>query len=296
MLSKEQNFEIKKAIRKNKTKRVLIQIPEGLKTKAQEISKEIENFGVEVVILADPCYGACDIPDYQASLLECDLIIHFGHSSFGLKSKIPIIYIPYESDMDVLRILEKDDIKHKKIGIVTTIQHLHKLNEIKDFLEKQGKEVFIGGQILGCKLENVKKIENNVDCILYIGSGKFHALGILKTTEKPVLHLDIENRKIIGLSKERREMTKRKLLKESKLDYAKKVGILVSTKKGQLNKNVFNLKKKLENEGKEVWILAMDYISPEKILGMKFDVLVNTACPRIEDDLVFKETVINKTI
>jgi 2-(3-amino-3-carboxypropyl)histidine synthase len=221
------------------------------------------------------------------------LIIHFGHSSFGLKSEIPVVYIPYELDIDILKILEKNEIKHKKIGLVTTIQHLHKLNEIKDFLEKQGKVVFIGGQILGCKLDNVKKIEDKVDCILYVGTGKFHALGIVKMTEKPVLHLDVENRKIIGLSNERREIIKRRLLKESKLDYAKKVGILVSTKKGQLNKNVFNLKKKLEKDGKEVWILTMDYISPEKILGMKFDVLINTACPRIEDDLVFKETIIN---
>ena len=37
----------------------------------------------------------------------------------------------------------------------------------------------------------------------------------------------------------------------------------------------------------------MEHISPDKIEGMKLDVIVNTACPRIEDDLTYRIPIVN---
>ena len=55
-----------------------------------------------------------------------------------------------------------------------------------------------------------------------------------------------------------------------------------------------DIKKKLESKGKKAWILAMDQVTPEKIMGMKFDVLVNCACPRMnEDTKLFKKPILN---
>jgi diphthamide biosynthesis enzyme Dph1/Dph2-like protein len=53
-----------------------------------------------------------------------------------------------------------------KLGVVTTIQHLHKLDEVISQL----KEAVKGGQVLGCNVETAKQIADKVDEFLFIGS------------------------------------------------------------------------------------------------------------------------------
>lgn len=71
------------SIRKNKAKIVGLQFPEGLKRDAVDIARKIEaETGAKTVILADPCYGACDTKDSEAEKLNMDLIFQFGHDEF----------------------------------------------------------------------------------------------------------------------------------------------------------------------------------------------------------------------
>lgn len=45
------------------------------------ISDILERFcGCETLVLADVTYGACCMDDYSASALDCDMIVHYGHS------------------------------------------------------------------------------------------------------------------------------------------------------------------------------------------------------------------------
>ncbi|MBN2518182.1 MAG: diphthamide synthesis protein [Candidatus Altiarchaeota archaeon] len=80
------DFEIDRVceeIRKTKAKSVGLQFPEGLKTKALDVAREIERrCSVTTFIFADPCYGACDTKEPEAKRLGIDLIIHFGHDEF----------------------------------------------------------------------------------------------------------------------------------------------------------------------------------------------------------------------
>ena len=69
---------VKDIIRKNGYKRVCIQLPEGLKPKADIISKEIESIPCEVLIWAGTCFGACDTP--QGLDDTVDAVIQWGHS------------------------------------------------------------------------------------------------------------------------------------------------------------------------------------------------------------------------
>ena len=70
-------------ITKSSAKIVGLQFPEGLKTKALEIAREIEKrAGCTTVIFADPCYGACDTKDLEAERLGIDLVVQFGHDPF----------------------------------------------------------------------------------------------------------------------------------------------------------------------------------------------------------------------
>ncbi len=297
--------EIGPAMEKYLPKRVLLQAPEGFKTKVEEIADAIEKMGVEVVIWADPCFGACDIPDAAAKSLDCDLIVHVGHAPMGVKSEVPIAYVECRTPKDFAKILRKNVAllkNFKTIGILTTVQHIQDIGPAKEFLEKGGfnaiarksKSLKYSGQVLGCNADAAKSIENKVDAFLFLGSGRFHALGILKKVDKPVFVADFEKNSVYDITQEKAMMEKKRILRKVKFDSAKSVGFLVSVKRGQMPKcDVFSLKKKLESQGKSVKIVAMDYIFAEKILGMHFDVLVNCACPRIEDDLVFRETVIS---
>jgi 2-(3-amino-3-carboxypropyl)histidine synthase len=290
-------MDIIKELKKKKAKRIFIQYPEGLKLRIQNIAKDLEDNGFEAVICCEPCYGACDIRDYEAERLGCNAILHIGHSNLKIKSKIPVIYWEYFYTVDPIPILKEeiDELKgFRKIGIVTSVQFNKTTDKVIDFLKETGKEVYIHkslkypGQILGCNIDAAKKIEDKVDCFLYVGAGKFHPLGVAMNTEKPVFTLDIEKKRIYNLEKERIKWLKRKSWHDSDLNDAKKVGIIVCWKKGQGRMNeARKLKKELENKGKEVSILAFDDFKKEKIEGLKFDVLLNLACPRLDDELIY---------
>ncbi len=65
-------------IKKNNAKLVYIQLPDGLKPKAELIQDYIEsNTPAKVIIWAGSCFGACDVPK-----VECDLLIQWGHSEW----------------------------------------------------------------------------------------------------------------------------------------------------------------------------------------------------------------------
>lgn len=80
------DFEIDRIvseIRKSKAKLVGLQFPEGFKTRAIGIAREIEKkSGCTTVIFADPCYGACDTKEIEAGKLGIDLMVQFGHDRF----------------------------------------------------------------------------------------------------------------------------------------------------------------------------------------------------------------------
>jgi 2-(3-amino-3-carboxypropyl)histidine synthase len=66
---------------------------------------------------------------------------------------------------------------------------------------------------------------------------------------------------------------------------AKSFAILVTAKTGQhmLLANAEELKRKIESRGYSAFIISMDEITNERLMGIKCDAFVNTACPRIAD-------------
>ncbi|MEM5802100.1 MAG: diphthamide biosynthesis enzyme Dph2 [Candidatus Aenigmatarchaeota archaeon] len=295
-----------KKLKKIKAKRIFVQFPEGLKLKIQDVAKELEKNGFEVVLCMEPTYGACDIREYEATLLNCDAILHIGHEDYGIKTELPVVYYPFFLNGNPIKILEKEWSKlekYKRIGLVTSLQFIPAMLKAKKFLENKGKKVLVGksatekyeGQILGCRIGAGKQIEKKVDVFLCISAGKFYPLGLALATEKPVLNLDLETGKIHSLEELKKKIKKIEVWNLAQFKEAKKIGFLVSWKRGQMFGLPFELKKRVEKEGKEVYILAMDEINEEKLQGLKLDVLVNFACPRIgSDDLErFKIPLIN---
>jgi 2-(3-amino-3-carboxypropyl)histidine synthase len=295
--------EIISKLKDLKAKKVFVQFGEGLKLRIQNIARDLEKKGFETVLCCEVCYGACDVRDYEAKLLGCDAILHIGHEKFLEKTSLPVVYWEYFIEANPLPVLEKEFEKLKnfmKIGLITSIQFIKLIPIVKEFLEKRGKVALVHkalqyeGQILGCNLEAAKTLEEKVDCFLCISAGKFYGLGVVLETEKPVFCLDLEKKEIYDLKEFKKKTQKIIAWNKAQLKEAKKVGLLVSWKKGQL-KNPFELKKKLEKEGKEVYILAFDEITPEKLEGLKLDALINCACVRIgiEDLERYKVPVVN---
>lgn len=289
--------DFKRALEKLKSykaKRVFVQYPEGIKLKIQKITKEVEDAGFEVIVCTELCFGACDIRDFEAARLGCDTILHIGHEDYGAESSLPVVFWEYFIPSDPTPILEKEFSKigpYEKIGLATSIQFVDAIEKVKQFLESRGKRVIThtalqhAGQILGCHLEAATKIEPAVDCFLCISAGKFYGLGLVLETEKPMFCLDLERREIYDLKELKKKIQKIIAWNKSQFEDARTVGILVSWKRGQV-KLPFEVKKKLEANGKEVYIFAMDEITPEKLMGLDVDFIVNTACPRIGiDDL-----------
>ena len=276
--------------------RILIQFPEGLKQKALEYAQSLEKEGNEVFISASPNFGACDLALDEARNLKVDKLIHYGHAEFN-KVDFNVEYVPYEIDapLDLLpKSLEylKD---FNRISVVTTVQHLHQLDSIKEFYEKNGKEVFIGrpygfakhpGQILGCDIGSAASVDSKVDAHVYFGGGIFHPLGALLNTKKPFLVIEPFDNKVEFIDSLRdtyQRRSKGKVL--ASLD-AKSIAILVSTKNGQHNLKLAEiLKKKIESEGIKSAILVSNTFDFDSINNMmEFDAFVNTACPRIAID------------
>lgn len=66
-------------IEKTKAKRILIQLPDGLKRKAKEIYKALKRPDLEIFLWFGTCYGACDVPIEAIGRAKIDLIIQYGH-------------------------------------------------------------------------------------------------------------------------------------------------------------------------------------------------------------------------
>jgi 2-(3-amino-3-carboxypropyl)histidine synthase len=279
---------IAKEIKKRKTKSVLLQLPEGLKVYSKKIMDELSGkTKADIYLSGDVCYGACDI----LTLPECDLTIHFGHSKMVPNEKV--IYIETFSNLNGLDVVKKfvESLEGKRIGLVSTIQHSHELKKIKNFLERKGKKVFIGdkgkscaypGQILGCDFTAAVSIQDKVDEFLYIGSGRFHPLGVAYYTGKKVIKAD----PYIKMAEEVKALwEKDSYIRIERAENARTFGIIVGTKPGQMTlKRGKVLKKRLDKKGKKAYIILMDEITPEKVDYLPYDAFVITACPRIVFD------------
>jgi 2-(3-amino-3-carboxypropyl)histidine synthase len=288
---------IKQKIAKLEAKRVLLQMPEGLKPEGTRIAKIIEKRGALPIISADPCYGACDLATAEAERLGIDLIVHFGHSKLMKHEQIPIIYVEARATVAVAEAVEKAIpllSKYGKIGLATTVQHVQTLDETREILVRAGKTVVVGdagrvnysGQVIGCDYSNVKSVANDVGAFLFIGGGRFHALGIALSTSKPTIIADPYENRAYSIDEEARSVLKQRWASIEEAGHAKTFGVLIGLKLGQKRLGeALKIKEIAEKTGKAAFLFAVREILPEVLMEFpSVDAYVNTACPRISLD------------
>ena len=180
-------------------------------------------------------------------------------------------------------ILSKQEIAKlpKNLILCYTIQYKLIAESIKKQLESNKIKILYFKQVLGCS-----KLNNKSDLpILLIGTGKFHAINLyLQASELYIL--DIADNHISKVPVQDIEKIKAKK-RASLLKFlnAEKIGILVSTKPGQENmKKAIELKKKLKNKGKQVFVFVSNNIDTSQFENFNIDSWINTACPGLSND------------
>ncbi|MDY6985951.1 MAG: diphthamide biosynthesis enzyme Dph2 [Candidatus Thermoplasmatota archaeon] len=266
---------------------IAIQAPEGLKRLAEELVGKLG----EAFIFADPCYGACDIKDIEAKELGAEVLIHLGHRDFGLEHCLPVLFYPYYYDIDVKdKDIERisEAIGDNAFSICFSINFERVAHKVASALESTGKKASGMRCVLGCSFPSIE------DVVLYLGDGSFHPLGI--ALKSRVLAFDPLTGELKDMSAEGKALDRKRRGNLLGVLSAERIGILVSTKRGQQRmKEAIEMKKMLENKGKKVEIFVMDRIEESSLTGYRVEAYVSTACPRIALDDEFEKPIVNYT-
>lgn len=305
MIIKGYEIDLEKAVKKIKENcynNVLLQVPEGLKNHFSSYVDFIEkNTNASVFISGDPCFGPCDILDCGLNQMSIDFIIQIGHLPIpNLKKRvIPTLFLNAKSNLNISTVIKKaiPSLNGKKIGIVTTAQHIHNISDVKkilienDFLPvigKGDKRIYSNGQILGCNFSSALSIAKDVDMFLFLGSGTFHPLGLMLSTKKSVITCDPYSNKVKfkELDDLKDIILRQRYGAIARSKDAKIFGIIVGTKIGQQRfKEALKNKTLIESKGKKAYVFMMNHFIPSIIESFRnIDCYVSMACPRIAID------------
>ena len=277
-------------IRRNGYSSVAVQLPEGLRSKALDISDRVSSAGVSVTIIGDTCYGACDIRKDNA-----DALIHFGHSRIpSVDDGGNVLYVEARYEGGLNGIGDLAEKLPKKVGIIATIQYVGLIPQMKTMLEAQGKKVKVSkgdgrieypGQVLGCNCSSAEAISGNVDGFVFIGEGDFHPLAAAFGIKKDIWVFNPVTKETRKIDDIRDRILRRRFAAIQSSSDAENFLIIVSSKPGQRRDAAANAAAdKIRNAGKKSYAVVMDDITPEKLSQYKVDAYVSTACPRIALD------------
>ncbi|GAW83078.1 diphthamide synthesis protein [Plasmodium gonderi] len=175
-LPENYNFEIYKCIDiilREQYKNIVLQMPEGLLIWGLYISDILYffcNSVEEVIILGDVTYGGCCIDDFTSEKLNCDLIIHYGHSCLVplTVTRIRCIYVFVDIKLNSSHLVEtiKKNFSPKDIVLILgTIQFSCLVHSVHNILKSENYfDIFLPipqvlpltkGEVLGCTSPNL---------------------------------------------------------------------------------------------------------------------------------------------
>jgi len=275
---------------------VALQLPEGLKVRALEISDFLKTeCGVDAIILGHPCYGACDV--FVGFKAYAEALIHFGHSPIPSQHvDADVLYVEARSDAclaveDIAGLVR--DIQGR-VGLLASVQYVGLLPRAKEILEGFGLQVRIGrgddriaypGQVLGCNCSSAESVMDDVDSFIFIGEGDFHPLATMFGSDRKVLVLNPMTKEVRDLSDVRDRILRRRFAAIESSREAKVFLIIVCGKIGQNRMEKAKDALRVISEcGRRGHIVMMDEVTPDSLLPFNVDAYVNTACPRIAMD------------
>ena len=137
------NFEIHKTVWKLQqagAKKVALQFPEGLLLYSCVIADILQQYAyVECVVMGDVTYGACCIDDLTAKALDCDFLVHYGHSCLVpidvVSIKVLYVFVDIGIDVDHLAATIRRNFKPTtRLALMGVIQFSSAINKVKTVL------------------------------------------------------------------------------------------------------------------------------------------------------------------
>ncbi len=299
---------LSETIGKNNHKRILIQLPNGLKKYYKHIVDYLkkQHPHIEIIVSLSATYGACDIAEEHAKRINADLLVHIGHNMYPwYKPKINTVFIEakykYSLSTSLLNNLIEylKEIKCKNVGILSVIQHSHNISELKNFLSINGfnpivgspkYNVMVSGQVLGCEYSAAIGIRDKVDCFTIISGGMFHALGVYLATTKRVVKIDPYENKIVDITEEGRRLLMKRYGILMKATDTRTLGIIDGGKPGQHRPWLVKvLSEKARTKDIKTYVFIADELNRHILRNIdlpEIDAYTIVSCPRLPiDDL-----------
>lgn len=293
-------------IEKRRPVSVALNGPDGILPKIQDTASRImRRYNIPAYILADSCFGSCDMNTNGAKVLGAEILFHIGHSINSTTFGDNIIFVDAFDDVSFENVAKKCamELNGKTVSLVTDSQHLHEVDKVRRILEDGGVTVMIGkgkgqlndGQVFGCEFYPVTETRDSVDANVFLGQSNFHASGIALSTERPTYVLDPYFNEIREVTEFAQKLQRKAILAIYKAAECESFGIILGLKEGQFSKiTALKFKRELESLGKQVQLFALTDISDDKLRNLKgIDAFIQVACPRISIDNHFHKPVLS---
>lgn len=288
--------ELFSAVRSSRAHRVVLQVPAGLVRNAHDLAARLrEETGIPVTLATRPCFGACDFPSRDEA--RADVAVVLGHAPIPNVALVrPTYFVEMREpggDPEGLAGTVAAAGVPRRLGLVFSVQHMDLLAPLRAALARRGYDPKVGsgdrrlaypGQALGCNYTGAEAVEEAVDAFLFVGTGRFHPVGLAFAVDRPVWSLDpLQN--VLEPAIDRASLIRRRQLLVASVREARRWGILASTFAGQSRMPMaLSLQERARATGREAEILVFDRLDPRDLEGRALDAYVNTACPRIALD------------
>ncbi len=293
-------------------RRVLVQAPDGLKAYLDPLLEILEDAGVEVYLSSSHAWGGCDLALGEARSVGADGIVHVGHHGpvrFDPPEDPRVLFVPGFARVDPVPAVERAvDILMawgvRRVSLTAVVQHIKELERIRRVLAGSGIEVCVGrgevcrqykGLITGCD-PGAAKVDG-VDAHVVVAGGRFHAIGVALSVNEPVVGVDPYLSRAFTVEDEVRRIVARRLDDLTRALDARDALVLLSIKPGQHAPRLARrVAAALRGAGLRVRVATFDDVDECKLRNLgSFDLIVNTACPRLvtDDRGLFPAPVIN---
>ena len=288
-------------------RKIVLQVPAGLVRNAHDLAARIRSeTGATTVVLARACFGACDLPSPdEAPGAEAAVVL--GHAPIpNVTSPLPTFFVEMRDpggDPERLAQIVKNAGLPRSLGLVASIQHLDLVPRFVAALSRHGiaaitapgdRRLMYPAQALGCNYTTAESVASQVDAFLFLGTGRFHPLGLAFAVDRPVYALDPLRGELEAPIDRGSIIRRRQLLVASCRD-ARRWGLLVSNFVGQDRSAMARaLQAKAAAHGREAELLVFGRLDPNDLIGRDLDAYVCTACPRIalDDSDLFPKPVL----
>jgi 2-(3-amino-3-carboxypropyl)histidine synthase len=285
------------ALRAAGHRKIVLQVPAGLVRNAHDLAARLSaETGATTVVLTRACFGACDLPSPDEAP-GADAAVVLGHAPIpNVRSPLPTYFVEMREpsgDPEELAGIVAEAGLPRSLGLVASIQHLDLVGPFIEALARRGitavtasgdRRLMYAAQALGCNYTTAEAVAPNVDAFLFLGTGRFHPLGLAFAVDRPVYALDPLRRQLEEPI-DRAGLVRRRQLLVASCYGARRWGLLVSTFVGQDRSGMARaLQAKARARGHEAEILVFGRLDPSDLVGRDLDAYVCTACPRIALD------------